>query len=225
MMNEWDVVRELPTPGVLMGQTWEVCRERPAMAIAGTLAVLTSLGVVLLGLIGMEAWFTASVLGVDPESSTALGATALFFLARLLTQGLGMGLLYALWLRLLRRQDVDASVYTAAISNVWSLSAVTALSQIGVALGSLCLLVRGLVLGLGWMLAPLYVVDRGVGPVEAMRLSWRSTMGSKLELFGVSILSTVMVLAGALSLGLGLIVAIPMTVGIVATCYQHLSKR
>jgi uncharacterized membrane protein len=74
-----------------------------------------------------------------------------------------------------------------------------------ITLGFALLLVPGVILSLGLMLTPYYVVDRGMGPVEAMKASWATTMGEKGKLFvlalywfGVSLLGLLACCIGSL---------------------------
>lgn len=52
-----------------------------------------------------------------------------------------------------------------------------------VVLGVVFLVIPGIVLGLGWILAPLLLVDRGVGVLDSLRRSWEATLGEKWTLF------------------------------------------
>jgi hypothetical protein len=69
------------------------------------------------------------------------------------------------------------------------------------------LIVPAIILWLGFSLAKFYVVDAGMGPIEAMKASWSVTRGQKGELF-------LLALAGA---GLGLLGVLMCCVGVLAT--------
>lgn len=53
----------------------------------------------------------------------------------------------------------------------------------GIFIGFLFLLVPAIVLAFGWILAPLLLVDRGAGVLDALRQSWQATQGEKWTLF------------------------------------------
>jgi len=53
----------------------------------------------------------------------------------------------------------------------------------GVLLGIVFLVIPGIVLALGWLLAPLLLVDRGTAVMDSLRQSWQATMGEKWTLF------------------------------------------
>ncbi len=55
------------------------------------------------------------------------------------------------------------------------------------AVGLMLLVVPGVIFGLGTMLYPYYVVERGMGPIEALQASWDATTGQKGKLFVLSL--------------------------------------
>jgi uncharacterized membrane protein len=62
------------------------------------------------------------------------------------------------------------------------------LTLIGVYGGMLLLIVPGIILGIGWCLGLTFVVDQSLGPIDALKASWRMTSGSRWKLFGLSML-------------------------------------
>ena len=81
---------------------------------------------------------------------------------------------------------------------------------LAVSLGLVLLIVPGVILALGWLFTIPVIVDKRLGPVEAMKESWRITDGQKgtvlllvLVLMGVSI-------AGWCACCVGLLVALPI---------------
>ncbi len=88
-------------------------------------------------------------------------------------------------LLLSRRQRIDPTFifdrrYRHAMADWFIL---TGLIILGILLGLLFLVIPAVVLALGWLLAPLVLVDRGVGAVDALRQSWQATQGEKWTLF------------------------------------------
>jgi uncharacterized membrane protein len=78
---------------------------------------------------------------------------------------------------------------------------------LGVVIGCALLIVPGVLLLLVYPLAPFYVVDAKLGPIDAMRRSWSDTAGQKGEL-------AVLALAGV---GLGILGVMMCCVGLLAT--------
>jgi hypothetical protein len=116
---------------------------------------------------------------------------------------------------------------------------VTAFMGVGTAIGSLFLLVPGLVIGLAWSLAPLLVIDQGANPTEALRLSNELTSGRKWTIFfgtlvtGLATTASVMMLValgarvhlvvGALFAFAGLVMSLSIQMGTQAHIYGALT--
>lgn len=62
------------------------------------------------------------------------------------------------------------------------------LSVIATYVGFALLIVPGIILGLAWSMGYLFLVDRSLGPIEALKASWRLTSGSRWKLFGLGLL-------------------------------------
>jgi len=91
--------------------------------------------------------------------------------------------------------------------------------------GILLLIIPGIIMAFGFMLAPYYVVDQNMGPVEAMRASWRSTSGQKMKLFVLGLLFFLISLAGVLACCFGVVVAAPVISLTMAFAYLYISGR
>lgn len=70
--------------------------------------------------------------------------------------------------------------------------------------GFLLLIVPGIILALGFSMAPYYAVDAGMGPVEAMKASWEATTGHKANIFLFGLVGFVLMLAGLLACCVGM---------------------
>lgn len=90
--------------------------------------------------------------------------------------------------------------------------------------GFFLLIFPGIIWGLKFYFAPWLVVDRGMGPIEAMKASSQMTMGMKWDLLGFYAVVAVVTLIGLACLGVGLIVTMPLSTIATAMLYRHLSK-
>jgi len=76
---------------------------------------------------------------------------------------------------------------------------------------------------LGLAFVPYLVVERGLGPVDAMKESWRVTKGHKGQV-GLLILALVgIVILGLLALGIGVFVAAPIAMLAMTHAYRMLA--
>ena len=84
-------------------------------------------------------------------------------------------------------------------------------SQVMIILGLVALIVPGIYLMVGYVFAPWFVLDRRVGFWEAMELSRHAVQPHWFELFGLVMMIILLNLLGALALGVGLLVTIPVS--------------
>lgn len=65
-------------------------------------------------------------------------------------------------------------------------------------------------IGTSLSLAPMEVIDRGAGAMEAIRVSWATTPGHRMRIFAIMILFALLVGIGALLCGVGALVVAPL---------------
>jgi uncharacterized membrane protein len=95
------------------------------------------------------------------------------------------------------------------------------LTGILVMIGIVLLIVPGIILALGLQFTTYLIVDKNMGPIEAMKESWRITNGHKASLFLFGIVAFFIVLAGMLACGIGVFVAAPVIA--LATAFIYIS--
>jgi uncharacterized membrane protein len=88
--------------------------------------------------------------------------------------------------------------------------------------GIILFIIPGIIAAIGLMFAPYLVIDKGLGPVEAMKESWRITMGHKWHLFLFGLALAGINILGLLALVVGLLVSVPVTILAVAHMYRLL---
>jgi uncharacterized membrane protein len=88
--------------------------------------------------------------------------------------------------------------------------------------GLVLLIVPGVLWALKFALVGYFIMDRELGPVEALRKSAAATAGAKWNLFLLVLLLAGINLLGALALVVGLFATIPTTVVAVAFVYRRL---
>jgi hypothetical protein len=78
--------------------------------------------------------------------------------------------------------------------------------------GLILLIFPGFIWGSRFSLYAYFIADRGVGPIEALKLSSKATQGVKWDVFGLLFVSVLLFLAGMASLFIGLFVVLPVLV-------------
>jgi uncharacterized membrane protein len=91
--------------------------------------------------------------------------------------------------------------------------------------GMLLLIVGAFIAGLGLLLAPYYVVDAGMRPMEAFRESWRSMKGNKGQVFELGLAFFGLALLGLLACVVGVFVVAAMGHAAVAIVFTRISGR
>jgi hypothetical protein len=91
----------------------------------------------------------------------------------------------------------------------------------GAGIGFVFCLVPGVVLSCGWLFYQQFVVDKALGPTDALTASWRATTGQRLNLFVYLLLSFLVVVAGLAALCVGaLLISAPVL--LISNAYLYL---
>lgn len=128
----------------------------------------------------------------------------------------------------LRAHDNIAGVEIGDLWNpkpFWRFLGAEILAAIVIFFGLLLLIVPGIIAALGFGMVPFTVVDRGAGPIDALKQSWRLTKGNKgqLALLGLALIG--LNLLGVLALVVGLLVTVPVTWLTLTHVYRTLSAQ
>ncbi len=101
---------------------------------------------------------------------------------------------------------------------------VTIVYAVVVYVGLFLLIFPGVIWSLKFFFAPWLVVDKGMGPIAAMKASSRMTMGMKWDLLGFLAVGYTAFFIGFLCLGIGMIVTGPLFAIASAMVYRHMAK-
>jgi uncharacterized membrane protein len=91
--------------------------------------------------------------------------------------------------------------------------------------GFILLIIPGIIWGIKFMLYPYFIVDQGLGPIEALKASARATDGVKFNLWLFGLLLGLINIAGVLVLGIGLFVSIPISMVAFAYVFRELAPK
>ncbi|MCK4905420.1 hypothetical protein KAS42_04175 [bacterium] len=90
-------------------------------------------------------------------------------------------------------------------------------------LGYIALIVPGIILVSAYSLAYFFMVDKNMGPWQAMKASFDITKGYRWRVLAVMALCNLINILGLLCLGVGIFVTAPLTILALAALYQRLS--
>jgi len=91
-------------------------------------------------------------------------------------------------------------------------------------IGFILLVVPGVIFSLKYQFAPFLILDKNLRPWAAIKASGRLTRGHLGVLFGLWIMSILIILAGAAVFGVGLLVAVPVVILAQTYAYKQLNK-
>lgn len=192
---------------------WTVFRERPWFYIGATVII----GIALL-VVGLVSGVIDYVVTGDPDRQSVIGGLINLLLGTLISMGVSAFFLMA-------SRDPERVDYAALWhpQDYLKFLATQVLVGIVVAIGFLLLVVPGIILSLVLLFATLIVIDRGLGPIEAMKESHRLTSGHKWSLLGFVIVLAILNLIGVLVFGIGFLVSFPVTFLALTRAYRVLS--
>lgn len=88
--------------------------------------------------------------------------------------------------------------------------------------GFILLLIPGVIWGIRFQYAPYLIIDKGMGPIEALKKSSQITKGAKWELLAFNVVLLIINLLGFLSLIVGIFATIPTAMIAYAFVYRKL---
>lgn len=107
----------------------------------------------------------------------------------------------------------------------WKYLGASILLSLAIGIGFVLLIVPGIIFGLMFMFTPFVVIERELGPIEAMNESNRLTRGHKWQLLGLMLLLLLINIVGVLALVVGLLVSIPVSSLAFVHAYRVLGGR
>ncbi len=185
---------------------WDTFRARPLFFILATLVV------------GVVSAISSSIVQ-NVQDTAGFGAV---LLVSLLDFALQSFIYIGLYRIALRAVDAPGSL---SARDAWapryfpSFAVASILYSILIVAGLIALIVPGLILASVFFFTFYPIVERGAGPLEAFSISRRITRGSRMQVFLLILAITLINILGALVLGVGLLVSLP--VGAIASAYAY----
>jgi uncharacterized membrane protein len=194
---------------------WETFKKRPWFFVGASV-------VIALVYICASALTSAidALLGGSAKAPTLLGSLADYGLSTLISMGVTAFYLAA-----------HDSAETADLTQLWrphpfwKYVGASILVGLVIVAGFILLIVPGIILMLMLMFTTFIVIDRGLGPLDAMKESNNITHGHKWPLLGFLCILALINIAGAIALLVGLLVTIPVTSLAFTHAYRVLQPR
>ncbi len=195
---------------------WETFKKRPWLMV-GVVLLLTFAQLCVSLIVGI-------LDGVGGSANIQAGTGLISFIINMMGQAIvTMG---TLTFFIKAHDDIEAVRVSHAwhLKNFWNFLGLFVLLNVILIIGFMLLIVPGIIAFLMFMFAPYLVVDRGLGPIEALKESARITSGHKWRLFVLAGAIALIVLLGLLALLIGLLVAIPVAYLTYMHAYRTISR-
>ncbi|MGH6734854.1 MAG: hypothetical protein ACRECX_02070 [Methyloceanibacter sp.] len=194
---------------------WETFKTRPWFFVGAT--VIMGIAYLVLGTLTTAIDTTT---GGSAEEPTLLGTIVNIGLSTLINMGVTAFFLAAHH----NPQGVEFSALWHP-RPFWKFLGASILVGLTIGIGFLLLIVPGVIALLFFIFTTFIVIDRELGPIEAMKESMRITKGYRWPLLGFILVVALLMLAGALALLVGLLVAVPVTTLAFVHVYRVLSAK
>ena len=186
---------------------WETFKKRPWFFVAFTIVYI------------VVSWAISFVVGLIAGQGHALTSLISLPFNALLTMGLIASILKA-------HDNVEA-VRIADLwhpQHYWNYLIAYIVIVFSVLIGLVLLIVPGIIIGIMFGFAPYLVIERSLGPIEAIKESMRITKGHRWDLFVLALANIGIAIVGFICLFVGMFVAIPIILLASVHAYRTLSK-
>jgi uncharacterized membrane protein len=194
---------------------WETFKRRPWFFIGSTLVIGIAYSVVE----GLTSAIDAAATGSADEPSL-LGTSLNLAASTLISMGATSFYLAA--------HDAPDTVDLSPLWHprpFWKFLGTSLLVGLAVIVGLILLIVPGIIFAMMFMFATFVVIDRELGPINAMNESARIAKGYKWQLLGFIVVLALLNLLGLIALVVGLLVTVPVTSLAFTHVYRALSER
>jgi len=201
------------TAGSAIRFGWETFKKRPWFFVGATIVIFVAYAIV-----GGITNAIDVMLGASTDEPSLIGGLVNLALSTFV----GMGAMAFF----IASHDNPETVDLSALWHpqpFWKFLGTSILVGLAIAIGFVLLVVPGIIAAIFFMFSTVIVIDRNLGPIEAMKESMRIGRGYRWSLLGLLALLALIVIAGMLALFVGLLVAVPVTTLAFIHAYRVLS--
>jgi uncharacterized membrane protein len=163
------------------------------------------------------------ILGVVTNHNHANPIAGIFSLINfVLGVMIGLGFIKSC-LKLMDGAEAGLSDFIPTSKQFWTFVSASIVCVIAVGIGLILFIIPGIILGIAFRFYPFFIVDKNMGPIESIKASYAATKGSWLDIFLLLVIDVLIVFVGAVLLGIGLFLAIPIVLMTQAYVYRKLT--
>jgi len=200
------------TISTLLRESWGTFTKRPLM--------LMGIVLVLFIISGFSSYLTS----LGDKSGMMLPQLVLSIFDVVVQLFLGIGIIHSML-------KADTALENLELKDLWYPSPfwqylfASILTGVVVTIGFVLLIIPGVIAALALFLVPYLVIDKGYPALKAFRESIRLTKGHRIKLLALILLVVALNVLGALALGIGLLVSVPVSLLMVVRAYRMLSEE
>ncbi|MEW5249143.1 hypothetical protein [Microbulbifer sp. 2201CG32-9] len=197
--------------GAVFGEAWQRTKGHKGRILLAVLLYIVALVAVsfVAGAITGYSAFNPETAGDGPVSGLVGGALLYNLLVTVVTAPLTAGFMM-IGVKVARGESAAPTEVFAHFDKLLPLAVVSILMTILVTLGMLLLVLPGIYLAVSYLLTLPLIVEKGLGPWQALETSRKAVTKHWFAFLGYIIVSILLYIAGALPLLLGLIWVLPM---------------
>ncbi len=133
--------------------------------------------------------------------------------------------LYRIYLTVARGQQADFGMLFSGADRFLPMLLAHVILGFAVTVGFALLIVPGVIVACGLCLSGLFIVDQGLGPVEALQASWQATIGHKMQLFLFFLVGGLIMVAAEMCCCLPVFAAAPTVFVAMTIIYLRITGR
>lgn len=221
-----DTVKQVLSIRELIRTAWQLFKQRPWYLIGVMILPVAAMVVFQVVYSLLEYVFVLPFQGA-PES--VLNGTIGFLevlrniLSWIVNSTVSLGVM-AIYLGVVRNQPRKLKEVIPYARFIVPFAVASLLNGVVVFVGFLALIVPGVILAVSLQFFPYFLIDRQTGVIGSLQESWRATQGKRWKLFLLVLALAGLNILGAIPLGLGLFVTVPMTALVTASVYDRLVR-
>lgn len=170
-------------------------------------------------IVGLLSFFLPSPLGARPGDGEAFSGGNI--VANILSPILGVGY-YCVALQIARCRPKSFSDFFGGFNKFVPVFLTALVSGLLIGLGLVLLVLPGIYLAVSYMFAQLFVVDKSLGFWSAMETSRRLITKKWFSFLGLGLLMFLLILAGLLFFGVGVLVTFPLGSCVLTAAYEDI---
>lgn len=199
----------------LIGHGWKIMKEN-VWELLGLQIALFVIFILLMGLVDLLLPYSPT----EPSYVQLANTLADWFIGYCFSLGI-----ITLSLQYADGQPVTFTDFFSKIHLVIKYFVASIVAGLATLIGLICLVIPGIIIATRFSLYGFLIVDKDMGPIEALKASWRLVKGVTWRVLGFFLATLLVTVLGLLCFGIGILFAFPTAAIATALVYRTLLKQ